>query len=430
METEQLNIEGKRSGAGFIAHRERLVQALSRAQAPKVEVIDIELGRKGLLNYLRLLGGTNIVRIVPSNGDASPSRMGRASGERVADKRLKVVCGSNTGYLEDGAWVTEKIKYEDICQLRVSPNSSIKPNLGGTELAEALSRVIPFAAKGDDRPVLGCIRFAQKDGKLTLTSADGFRLAEVSLDFEDGEGEVLVPAKELKGLTTALRKAKRANLSFENGGEGLDSKRLVIDTELMRYKWGGVNGTYPDYEKVIPTEFAAETRFDTRDMLRASASLGALFLDSDTAIIITIKNGMMTLSVKDDKGGVLPWKGEAQIEVQTEGEAITAVNGAYLRQALKALGGMAELKVKDPQSPMLFSIDGYRIVVMPVAIGLGKKDGEGKPEAVAEAEQAEAVAVAEAEEIVEPETVAEGEAEAQAEDKPKRKRKKEPVAVA
>ena len=143
--------------------------------------------------------------------------------------------------------------------------------------------------------------------------------------------------------------------------------------------------------------------------------MGALYLDKDTAIIIAIKDGMMTLSVKDDKG-------EAFIEAQAEGEAITAVNGAYLRQALKALGGMVELKVKDPQSPMLFSIDGYRLVVMPVAIGLGKKNGEGKPEAVAEAE-----GIAQAE--TEGEAVAEGEAE----DKPKRKRKrkaKEPVAVA
>jgi len=404
---EQLNIEGRRSGSGFIAHRERLVQALSRAQAPKVEVIDATLGRKGLLNYIRLLGGSNIVKIVPSNGDASPSAEGR-----VADKGLKVVCGSNTGYLEDGAWVTEKIKIADSCQLRVSPNSSIKPNLGGIELAEALSRVIPFAAKGDDRPVLACVRFAQKDGKLTLTSADGFRLAEVSLDFEDGEGEAPIPATELRGLATALRKAKRVRLGFEDGGENLDSKHLVIDTELIRYKWGSTIGNYPDYEKVIPTESVAEARFDARDMLRASASLGALYLDRDTAIIITIKDGMMTLSVKDEKG-------EAHIEAEAQGEAITAVNGAYLRQALKALAGMAELKVKDPQSPMLFSVDGYRIVVMPVAIGIAQKPAEAKPEAVAE----QAQAVAEAEEIVE--------AEAVAEDKPKRKRKaKEPVAVA
>jgi DNA polymerase-3 subunit beta len=413
METEQLNIEGKRSGSGFIAHRERLVQALSRAQAPKVEVIDTTLGRKGLLNYIRLLGGSNIIKVIPSNGDAS--------GVRVADKGLKVVCGSNTGYLEDGAWVTEKIKVADTCQIRVSPNSSIKPNLGGMELAEALSRVIPFAAKGDDRPVLACVRFAQKDGKLTLTSADGFRLAEVSLDFEDGEGEALIPAIELRGLTSALRKAKRVRLGFEDRGEracpskeGLDSKHLVIDTELIRYKWSSLSGNYPDYEKVIPTEFVAEARFDARDMLRASASLSALYLDKDTAIIIAIKGGMMRLSVKDEKG-------EAQIEAEAQGEAMTAVNGAYLRQALKALAGMVELKVKDPQSPMLFSVDGYRLVVMPVNIGIG---AVAKPEAVAPVE-----AVAQAEAVAEQaEAVAEGKAEI--EDKPKRKRKKEPVAVA
>jgi len=120
------------------------VQALSRAQAPKVEVIDITVGRKGFTNYIRLLGGSNIVKIVPSNGDAS--------GERVADKRLKVVCGSNTGYLEDGAWVTEKVKYEDTCQIRVSPHGSIKPNLGGIELAEGLSSTAKWS-KGNRQEI-------------------------------------------------------------------------------------------------------------------------------------------------------------------------------------------------------------------------------------------------------------------------------------
>jgi len=93
-----------------------------------------------------------------------------------------VVCGANTSYLSDGAWVTERERYGDVCQVRVSPNASVIPNLGSIELAEALSKVIPFVAKKDDRPVLACVRFAQKDGKLTLTGADGFRLADIALD--------------------------------------------------------------------------------------------------------------------------------------------------------------------------------------------------------------------------------------------------------
>ena len=91
---EQLNIEGKRSGEGLVCHRERLVGALSRAQAPRVRIGDVEVGRRGLLGYLRLLSG-GIVKITPSNGGASEAQ---ATG-----KGLRIVCGNSTSCLPDGA---------------------------------------------------------------------------------------------------------------------------------------------------------------------------------------------------------------------------------------------------------------------------------------------------------------------------------------
>ena len=54
---EQLNIEGKRSGEGFVTHKATLVNALSRALADRVSLMDLIIGRKGLLGYLRALGG-------------------------------------------------------------------------------------------------------------------------------------------------------------------------------------------------------------------------------------------------------------------------------------------------------------------------------------------------------------------------------------
>ena len=64
--TEQLNIEGKRSGSGFIAHREAIIKSLSAAQAARVALADgdVTIGRKGFLDYLKALGGSNIVKIV------------------------------------------------------------------------------------------------------------------------------------------------------------------------------------------------------------------------------------------------------------------------------------------------------------------------------------------------------------------------------
>ena len=62
---EQVNIEGKRSGDGFVAHKDELVNALSRAQGERVTLFDddVTLGRKGFTAYLKALAGSNIVKI-------------------------------------------------------------------------------------------------------------------------------------------------------------------------------------------------------------------------------------------------------------------------------------------------------------------------------------------------------------------------------
>jgi len=202
---------GKRSGEGFVAHKAMLVIALARAIADRVMLMDITLGRKGLIGYLKALGGSNIVKVIPSNGSASVSQ--------ATDKRLKVICGANTSYLADSHWIGEKTPFT-LCEVRVSPSNSVKPNVGAIELAEALARVLPFTATDDARPVLACVNFEAKDGKLTLIGADGFRLAVVSLDYADGEGQALIKRDELIGVVNALRKAKRVRITFEEGGGG------------------------------------------------------------------------------------------------------------------------------------------------------------------------------------------------------------------
>ena len=62
---EQLNIVGKRSGNGFVAHKATLVSALSRALSERVVLLDYTIGRRGLLGYLKALAGSNIVKLLP-----------------------------------------------------------------------------------------------------------------------------------------------------------------------------------------------------------------------------------------------------------------------------------------------------------------------------------------------------------------------------
>jgi hypothetical protein len=365
-------------------------------------LMDFTIGRKGFASYLKAVAGSNIVKVVPANGSAS--------AERTTGKRLKVVCGANTSYLEDSAWIGDKTPLT-LCEMRVSPNNTVKPNIGAIELSEALNRVLPFTAKEDTRPVLQSVLFRVKEGKLTLVSADGFRLAVVKLDFDGDDGEVLINREDLRGIANALRRAKRVRVSLEKSGDSLDGMRLILDTELIRYRWQGVIGSFPEWEKLIPSQpRPVGASFDTTEAIKAVSSLKVLADSKAYPIDLTIGNGKLIMSNPDDKG-------QADIPADTEGELKVRLDGSYLAEALRACGGMVELKVIDGKSPMLFTVDGYELVTMPMLTS-------ETPKPKTEATEPVASAVAEAEAVAE--------AKAKAEAKPKRKRSKakEPVAVA
>jgi len=244
----------------------------------------------------------------------------------------------------------------------------------------------------------------------------------ISLDYDDGEGQALINRDDLKGIISALRRAKRARVSFEPSGESLDGMSLIIDTELTRYKWVSVNGQYPDYEKLIPTEHNCFASFDTVEAIKTTNSLKALSNGKDYPIDLTIGDGKIVMANPDDKG-------QAELVADTDGEVKIRVDGGYLAQALKACGGMVDFKVTSPSSPMLFSANGYQLVVMPMLTAesqsKGKQEAEAEPtDTEPEPEVAEPEATEQATETVEP--------EAEQVEKPKGKRsraKKEPVTV-
>lgn len=388
-----------------------LMDALSRTLADRLSLMDISIGRKGFLGYLKALGSSNVVKVVPAHISASESQANGQGG-------LKVICGANISYLDDSAWISDKTPMT-FAEVRVSPSNAVRPNLGAVELAEAIGRVLPFTSQEDGRPVLQCVRVEAKDGKLTLVSADGFRLAVVTLNYDDGEGHALIHQDDLQGIVSALKRAKRVKLSFDTSGDSLDGTSLILDTELIRYRWRGFDGTYPDYEKLIPADVTATVSIDANEALKAVSSLKALADSKSYPVDITFGNGKVTLSNPDEKG-------QAELNADTEGDGYIRIDGSYLSDVLKACGGMVEMKYTSPISPMLFCQNGYQVVVMPMITEKAKAYGKTEEDIKAEAETvAEAIAEVEGTEA----GVAEPEQQQEAE-KPKRKRKaREAVAV-
>ena len=98
-------------------------------------------------------------------------------------------------------------------------------------------------------------------------------------------------------------------------------------------------------------------------------------------------------------------KAQAEVKADADGEMYIRVDGGYLAQVLKAFGGMVDFRLSSPTSPMLFTADGYQVVVMPMVSEKAKEyearekaeqataEGEqgGATVTTAEAEQAEGV---------------------------------------
>ena len=226
--------------------------------------------------------------------------------------------------------------------------------------------------------------------------------------------QALINGDDLKGIADALRKARRTRISFVSRGDKLEGNDLIIDTELIRYKLLSCDGEYPDYQKLIPKEFNTFAHLDTLEALKAISSLKVLASDKAYPIDLTIGDNRIVLSDPDDKG-------QTEIAADTSGEGFARVNGSYLTDVLKACKGMVDFSLANAYSPMLFSSNGYRVVVMPMIID--KANQQEKADRKAK----------EAGQDKEPEAEAKTSSEPKATkvNKPKPKSKpKEPIAVA
>ena len=79
-------------------------------------------------------------------------------------------------------------------------------------------------------------------------------------------------------------------------------------------------------------------------------------------------------------------KGQAELVADTDGEVKARIDGQYLAEALRACGGMVELKLTNAYSPTLFTANGYQLVVMPMLTTEATKQAKAEPTAEIEAE--------------------------------------------
>ena len=246
--------------------------------------------------------------------------------------------------------------------------------LDAKTLREAITQVVFSAATDDSRPVLTGIDLVVEGDMLTLAAADGFRLAVRTLKLKKKAGErqeVIVPAKALAELNRLLQDQEDPVAMTFNANKTQVLFRLK-DVELVAQL---IQGTFPDYSRLIPKEWGSRAVVEVRDFLQETKIASIFARDGSGIVRITFQGGedagpgQMTVSARAEEIG----DNTGVLDAQVEGESSKiAFNGRYLQDVLQVLdGGRVALETTGPSQPGVIrpiDNDQYVHVVMPMFV--------------------------------------------------------------
>ncbi|MEZ2132508.1 MULTISPECIES: DNA polymerase III subunit beta [unclassified Sinorhizobium] len=220
----------------------------------------------------------------------------------------------------------------------------------------ALFAPVAFAISNDDvRYYLQGVYFASSEAVSVAVATDGHRLARhkaASLGTFPG---VIVPKKVVGLLPKGVAAVSVSTTKI----------RIAIGDFTLVSKL--IDGTFPDYERVIPRENELAVTADKAELLRAADRVTTVSNERGRAVKLSVASGSIGLSVHSQVG-------DAQDEVATEysGEpAEIGFNSVYLRDALSAMAdGQVTLSLRDAGSPALLTgqSEALDITLMPMRV--------------------------------------------------------------
>ncbi len=208
----------------------------------------------------------------------------------------------------------------------------------------------------------------EDDGTLVLraVATDGHRLARAQIEAPAGsEGMlgIIVPRKAV-GEIQKLVEDPDATVSVEVSESKL---RLTVDGVVLTTKL--IDGTFPDYSRVIPLGNDKELRIDRGSFSSAVDRVSTVSSERGRAVKLSIEPGQITLSVNNPESG----SASEELAVDYDSDPLEiGFNSRYLLDIAGQLeGSEAIFLFSDPGSPTLVrdpSDESTLFVLMPMRV--------------------------------------------------------------
>jgi DNA polymerase-3 subunit beta len=236
---------------------------------------------------------------------------------------------------------------------------------------------VAFAASSDEaRPVLmGVLVQVEKD-KLTMAAADGFRLSvrrAVLSTPSSAPVSAIVPAQALKELARVATDSEEPIYMVLPKGRGQVVFR-VKDVEVVSQL---IDGTFPDFQQIIPRSYKSRTLVSTSSLLKACKQAEIFAREGSNVARLNIKTAQsemqpseVEISATSEETG----KNETIVEATVDGSGLLiAFNVKFLREALEVIRTPnVALETSAPNAPGVVrpvGDDQFLHVIMPMHLG-------------------------------------------------------------
>jgi DNA polymerase-3 subunit beta len=296
----------------------------------------------------------DIVRKLP---DGSQLELESTSGER-----LSLRCGRSR-------FTLACLPIEDFPAL-TSGDLPFRFRLPASQLRSLIDRTRFAISTEETRYYLNGIylHVARQDGidLLRAVATDGHRLALVELPIPDGAvgmPGVIVPRKTVAEVRKVIDETE-GDLEIALSDTQI---RIGVDQAVLTSKL--IDGTFPDYERVIPQHNDKQLEVDCREFKNAVDRVSAISNDRSRAVKLRLANGTLELSATSPEHG----SASEELEVRYSGESMEiGFNSRYLLDIAEQIGGdSARLSMADAASPtILHELDDRSAiyVLMPMRV--------------------------------------------------------------
>jgi len=248
--------------------------------------------------------------------------------------------------------------------------------LNVADFKEMIQQVAFAASTDESRPVLmGVLLHVEKD-KLTMAAADGFRLSVRKAVLSNPSAHplnVIIPARALSELARVATDHEEPIYMAVPKNRGQVLFR-VKDVEVVSQL---IDGTFPDYQQIIPRSYKSRTLVSTASLLKACKQAEIFAREGSNVARFDIKqsNGEMQpseveISATSEETG----KNETIVEATVDGGSVLiAFNVKFLREALEVIKTPnVALETSAANAPGVVrpvGDDNFLHVIMPMHLG-------------------------------------------------------------